>query len=247
MTSFPAVPSLPRVARFEFFRKDNERSSGVWLVRQGALRFALPITTGPKPGVADYLPAPYGLSGFSAPVEQVYPALTSFLELEDGRTVVATDGADSIEPSADNQSLKVRWNRWALVGSPSGQLVDVGLTSEVVWRIDKGTLTREETLSSKQPLKIRSWRLAVPTTYDRAETLLNNKTRTDRFSSKEESLEVSMVHANFPMTTELFATGNSPLGRGVKGAIPLHVVFESRNLLVQTGKPMRTRLALTVR
>jgi hypothetical protein len=143
--------------------------------------------------------------------------------------------------------LKVRWNRWALVGSPSGQLVDVGLTSEVVWRINKDTLIREETLSAKQPIKIRSWRLAVPTTYDHVETLVSNKTRTDRFNSAEESLEVSMVHANFPMTTQLFATGNSPLGRGVKGAIPLHVVFESRNLLVQTGKPMVTRLALTVR
>jgi hypothetical protein len=247
VTSFPAVPTLPQVTRFEFFRKNNDRSAGVWLVRQGPLRFALPLTTGPKPGVADYLPAPYGLRGFSAPVEQVYPALTAFVELEDGRTIVATDGADLIEPSTDNQSLKVTWNRWALLGSPSGKLVDVGLTSEVVWRIDKGTLTREETLSAKQPLKIRSWRLAVPTTYDHVETLLNNKTRTDRFSSAEESLEVSMVHANFPVTTEIFATGNSPLGRGVKGAIPLHVVFESRNLLVQTGKPMRTRLALTVR
>jgi hypothetical protein len=133
------------------------------------------------------------------------------------------------------------------LGSPSGKLIDVGLTSEIVWRIEKGTLTREETLSAKQPLKIRSWRLAVPTTYDHVETLVNNNTRTDRFSSTKESLEVSMVHANFPLTTELFATGNSPLGRGVKGAIPLHVVFESRNLLVQIGKPMQTRLALTVR
>jgi hypothetical protein len=247
VTSFPAIPTLPKVARFEFFRKNDERSAGVWLVRQGVLRFALPLTTGPKPGVADYLPSPYGLAGFSAPVEQVYPALTAFVELEDGRTIVATDGADSIEPSPDNQSLKVRWNRWALVGSPSGQLVDVGLTNEVVWRINKDTLTREETLSAKQPIKIRSWQLAVPTTYDHVETLVRNKMRTDRFSSAEESLEVSMLHANFPMTTQLFATGNSPLGRGVKGAIPLHVVFESRNLLVQTGKPMVTRLALTVR
>jgi hypothetical protein len=246
VTSFPAVPTLPPVARFEFFRKNNERSSGVWIVRQGALRFALPITTGPKPGVADYLPAPYGLAGFSAPVEQIYPALASFVELEDGRTIVATDGADSIEPSADNQSLKVRWNRWALLGSPSGKLVDVGLTSEIVWRIEKGTLTREETLSAKEPLKIRSWRLAVPTTHDHVETLMKDKTRTDKFSSTEESLEVSLVHANFPLTTKLFATGNSPLGRGVKGAIPLHVVFESRNLLVQIGKPLQTRLALAV-
>jgi hypothetical protein len=246
VTSFPAVPTLPRVARFEFFRQDKERSAGVWVVRQGPLRFALPITTGTKPGVADYLPAPYGLPGFSAPVEQVYPALTAFVELEDGRTIVATDGADLIEPSTDNQSLRARWNRWALLGARSGELIDVGLTSEVVWAINKGTLTREETLSAKNPLKIRSWRLAVPTTYEHVETTLNNKTRADRFSSKEGSLEVSMVQASFPMTTELFAPGNGPLGRGVKGPIPLHTVFEGHNLRVQPGNPLRTRLALAV-
>ncbi len=190
--------------------------------------------------------APYGLPGFSAPVEQVYPALTAFVELEDGRTIVATDGADLIEPSTDNQSLRVRWNRWALVGARSGELIDVGLTSEVLWRIDKGTLTREETLSANNPLRIRSWRLAVPTSYEHVETILNHKTRADRFSSKEGSLEVSMVQASFPMTTELFAAGNSPLGRGVKGAIPLHTVFESHNLLVQPGNPLRTRLSLAV-
>jgi hypothetical protein len=244
--SFPSVPTLPQVARFEFFRKTNERSAGVWIVRQGPLRFALPITTGPKPGVADYLPSPYGLPGFAAPVEQVYPALTAFVELEDGRTIVATDGADLIEPSADNQSLRVRWNRWALVGAPPGKLVDVGLTSEVVWRIVIGKLTRVETLSANKPLTIRSWRLAVPTTYEHVETILNHKTRTDRFSSKEGSLEVSMVQASFPMTTELFASGNSPLGRGVKGAIPLHAIFESHNLRLQPGKPLRTHLLLEV-
>jgi len=246
VTSFPAVPTLPRVARFEFFRKDNERPAGVWVVRQGAVRFALPITTGPKPGVADYLPVPYGLPGFSAPVEQVYPALTAFVELEDGRTIVATDGADQIEPSLDNQSLRLRWNRWALVGARAGELVDVGLTSEVVWRITRNTLTREETISANKPLRIRSWRLAVPTTYEHVETVFNNKTRTDRFTSNDGSLRVSMVHASFPMTTEIFAAGNSALGRGVKGAIPLHAVFASHNLTVRPGNPMSDMLQLVV-
>jgi hypothetical protein len=180
-------------------------------------------------------------------VEQVYPSLASFIELEDGRTVVATDGADQIEPAADNQSLKARWNRWALVGATSGTLVDVGLTSEIVWRIDKDTLTREETLSSNMPINIRSWRLAVPTIYDQVETIVNNKLRTDRFSSKDGSLEVSMDHASFPVTTNLFAAGNSALGRGVKGAIPLHAVFESRNLVVRPKSPLLTRITLKVK
>ena len=66
--------------------------------------------------------------------------------------------------------LRVRWNKWAMVGKPSGNVQDVGLTSEVVWRIENGTLTREETLSSKQPVSIRRWRLVVPTTHDQVET-----------------------------------------------------------------------------
>src|SRR5215813_8722642 len=105
VTTFPTVPSLGRVSRFEFFRKDPNRMFGVWLVRQDALRFALPMTTGPKAGASDYLPAPFGLDGFAAPVETIYPALVPYIELADGRVVVTTDGADLIEPAADGQSL----------------------------------------------------------------------------------------------------------------------------------------------
>ena len=247
VTSFPVVPTLPRVARFEFFRRNNERSAGVWLVRQGALRFALPITTGTKPGVADYLPAPHGLPGFAAPVEQVYAALTPFIELEDGRTIVATDGADAIDPSSDGQSLRVRWSRWALRGGRPGELLDVGLTSEVVWRIDKDTLTREETITAKKPLGIRRWWLTVPSSYANVETEYDKTMRVDRFSSSKGTLEVRMVEANFPMSTRIFAAGDEPLGRGVMGAIPLHLIFDSKNLgNVQPGKQLHTKLTLKV-
>ena len=88
IASFPAQPTLTDVNRFEFFRKAPDREAGVWLVRQGSFRFALPITTGPKPGLSDYLPVPHGLPGFAAPVEQVYPVLVPFIELADGRTVI---------------------------------------------------------------------------------------------------------------------------------------------------------------
>jgi len=140
--SFPLVPTLSAVNRFEFFRKSPEREAGVWLVRQEALRFALPITTGPKPGLSDYLAAPHGLPGFAAPVEQSYPVLVPFIELADGRTIVPGDGADSIEPSADGRSLHARWTHWAVIGSKSGELSDVGLTSEVVWRVENGSIRR---------------------------------------------------------------------------------------------------------
>ncbi|MCM3901924.1 MAG: hypothetical protein ND866_09480 [Pyrinomonadaceae bacterium] len=259
VTSFPTVPTLSRVARFEFFRQNTDRSFGVWLVRQGALRFALPITTGPKPGIANYLPVPYGLAGFSAPVEQIYPAMAPYFELEDGRTIVATDGADLIEPSLNGQTLHVRWNRWALVGAKPGDLVDVGLTSDVLWSIKNNTLTREEILTAKQPLRVRRWKLVVPTTHANLETNTSNNVRVDRFSSNrgpqagsplgvtdEGSLEVKMLSASFPVVTRIFAAGDSALGRGVRGAIPLHLVFESSNLRIQPGNPIRCELALTV-
>jgi hypothetical protein len=241
ITTFPVVPVLPPVARFEFFRKTAERSAGVWVVRQGALRFALPITTGPKPGMSDYLPAPHGLAGFAAPVEQIYPVFTPYVELADGRTVVATDGADVIEPASDGRSLRVRWNKWAVVGTPSGKLQDVGLVSQVVWAIENGTLTREETLSSSGAVKIRRWWLAVPSTYDRVETETIKGVRVDRFGSAKGSLEVRMIDVNFPLKTSIVASGNSVLGRGVHGAIPLHLVFEAKDLQA----PLKYTIALT--
>jgi hypothetical protein len=246
VTSFPTVPTLSPVARFEFFRKNQDRSAGVWLVRQGALRFALPITSGTKPGISDYLPVPFGLTGFAAPVEQVYPSLTPYLELEDGRTIVATDGADVIEPSSDGQGLRIRWNRWAIVGGKSGELVEVGLSSEVRWAIRNNTLVRQEILSAKQPVNVRRWKLAVPTTHANLYTSSSGNIRVDKFSSNEGSLEVKMLSASFPVTTRVLATGDSPLGRGVRGAIPLHLIFESTNLRVQPGKPIRCEITLTV-
>src|SRR5215217_8176168 len=239
IATFPVEPTLSPVARFEFFRKSPERSAGVWVVRQGALRFALPITTGPKPGMSDYQPAPYGLPGFAAPVEQIYPSLTPYVELADGRTVVATDGADVIEPAADGLSLRVRWNKWAVVGTPAGKVQDVGLTAEVVWRIEKGTLTREETLSSNQPVSIRRWRLAVPTTHDQVETENDKGMRVDRFSSSKGALDVRLSNANFAVKASIMATGNTALGRGVHGAIPLHLVFEARDINVSAESPLK--------
>jgi hypothetical protein len=240
VTTFPITPALKDVTRFEFFRRAPQRAAGVWVVRQGALRFALPITTGPKPGISDYLPAPHGLPGFAAPVEQAYPVATPYLELADGRVVVATDGADVIEPSADGSSLRVRWNRWAVVGAKSGELQDVGLVSEVVWRVENDALVREETLSSEQTVTIRNWRMAVPSTHDRVETA-DGKIR---FNSKLGSLEVELSGVTFNPRSAIVAGGDGPLGRGVHGAIPLHVVFEAKDIVVKPQQPLKYKLTL---
>ncbi|HSE31851.1 MAG TPA: hypothetical protein VLA93_09745 [Pyrinomonadaceae bacterium] len=245
VTTFPAVPSLGRVSRFEFFRKDPDRVFGVWLVRQDALRFALPITTGPKPGASDYLPAPFGLAGFAAPVETIYPALVPNIELADGRVVVTTDGADSVDAAPDGQTLRIRWTRWAVVGGSPGKPVDVGLTSDVAWRVVNGTLVRDETLTATKPLAIRSWRLAVPSTYASVSTEQDGRgKRVDRFFSKNDALEVQLLGESFPIKRSVMASGDSALGRGVHGAIPLHLRFEAENLSLKVNQSLKYRLVL---
>jgi len=140
----------------------------------------------------------------------------------------------------------VRWSKWAVVGTAAGKLQDVGLTSEVTWDIEAGGLTREETLSSNQPVSIRLWWMVVPTSYYTVESITVNGVRADRFSAKSGALQVSLQGATFPVSTSIKASGDSPLGRGVHGAIPLHLIFESRNLVVTAGKPLKFRIVLLV-
>jgi hypothetical protein len=236
ISSFSGEIELLPVARFEYFRK-GDRPAGVWVVRQGALQFALPITTGTKPGVADYLAAPHGLAGFSAPVEQEVPSLVPYIELADGQVLVAADGADEIHAGADGRSLRATWKRWAVIGGKPGQLVDPGLISEVHWTIADGTLLREETISASRPQTIRRIRVMFPSTSDRVSTRFENGQRTDRFDSVE-------VTAVGPLSASLRATGDSALGRGNKGPIPLVIEWQLRDLSVAPGSPIHWTLRL---
>ena len=240
---FPAVPDLPRVARFEFFRKDRDRVFGVWLVRQGPLRFALPVTTGPKPGASDYLPAPYGLQGFAAPVEQLYPSFAPYLELADDRVAVATDGADAVQVATDGQLLRLSWHKWAIVGDAPGKHTDIGISSTVTWRIQDDALVREEVLTASEPVTIRRWRFAVPTSYGNVDAGMRNGLPVHRFFSKSGALEIQVSADTFPINRTIMATGDTALGRGVHGAIPLHLVLEAENLVVRRT-PLKWRLTL---
>jgi hypothetical protein len=248
VTQFASDIKRPDVARFVFFRR-GERPAGVWLVRQGPIYFTLPITTGTKPGVADYLPAPHGLPGFANPVEQVYPAMVPFLELADGRVITAADGADEISPAgeADGKSLRVVWRRWALVGSKSGQLVDPHITSEVSWHLVGTTLTRDETLKSTDPVTIRRWWIAVPTTAAQTVSSRFSGRLTERFTFGADRMDLSVTGwADWPLKTTLLATGDTALGRGARGAIPLHLIYESRDLLLEPNRPKTWHLVVEV-
>jgi len=230
IVQFSSEIKRPDLARFVFFRQ-GDRPAGVWLVRQGPIYFTLPITTGTKPGVADYLPAPHGLPGFDNPVEQVYPAMVPFLELADGRIIATTDGADEIVPATDGKSLRVVWRRWALIGSKAGQLVDPHITSEVTWHLEGSTLTRDETLKSTEPITIRRWWIAVPSTAELNELSLADGRRTDHFTFSQDGMDLLVTGwADWPLNKSLRASQDTALGRGARGAIPLHLLYESRDL-----------------
>jgi len=219
VANFPAKLVPAPVERFEYFRK-GARPAGVWVVRQSKLSFALPITTGTKPGVADYLAAPHGFPGFSVPVERVVPALAPFLELADGRVIVAGDGADEIYPSADGKSLRAIWRRWVTIGGKPAAFVDPGISTEVTWTLRGGALVREESITGT--VQIRKLRVLFPSTSDRVATRFENEKRIDRFTSVE-------VESTIP-SASLTATGDGELGRGNQGPIPLLLEWELRDV-----------------
>jgi hypothetical protein len=108
-----------------------------------------------------------------------------------------------------------------------------------------GTLEREETLTSDKSLTIRSWRLAVPSTYANVSTEQDGRgKRVDRFFSQRGALEVQLTGESFPIKRSVMATGDSALGRGVHGAIPLHLRFDAENLTLQPNRPLKYRLTL---
>ena len=245
VTEIPARAKLDPVARFEFFSTAKERPEGVWLVRQGDIRFALPITVGTKPGMSDYLAAPFGLASFANPVEEVYPSLVPFIELEDGKTYVASEGSSGIEPSPDGQSLTVVWKKWGRIGSKSGERFDIGITSQVVWRVLPGKLERIETLVADKDLKIKRWWVAVPSTADRSRISMTRDTRTDILQGREGTLKVT-ANADWKFATSLQATGDSKLGKGVLGAIPLHLIYSADNIELTKNKGSTWQLTLEV-
>lgn len=243
VTSFPAKPTLPDVARFEYFTKGKDKQEGVWLFRQGALRFALPITVGTKPAIADYLPAPFGLSGFEAPVEEVYPSFVPFLTLADGQEYAASDGADIISPAADARSLKFTNTQWAKVKSMSGERFDNGLRSDVEFVVENGKLIRRETVTAVRAVDITRWKFAFPSTASSAYEAFQNGRQTFYMNGREGK---STVTFKVPNGTKIrvLASGDSKLGKGVLGAIPIHLVAEAENVKLAAGRTLTWEISV---
>jgi len=235
------VPQAP-VARYVSFAA-GDRPAGVWVVRSGALRFAVPFTSGPRPGLADYLPAPHGLPGFAAPVELASPALTTFFDLGDGRTLATADGADAVEPDADGRGVTARWHRLAVVGAAAGSREGVGVASVVHWRLEAGGgLRRTETITAGRPLTLRALRLAVPVTGTRHQ----RSGGADRFTGPDGILRVAARFTGAPVASTLQATGDDRAGRGARGPIPLQRVFEAQDVRLGPGRTFRSDIQLDV-
>ncbi|HSU15914.1 hypothetical protein, partial [Longimicrobium sp.] len=135
------------------------------------------------------------------------------------------------------------WRRWALVGSKSGQIVDPGISSEVVLAHELTTLTREETLKATADVKIKRWWVAVPTTAARSEVLFDGGRRRDRFVFDGGALEVSAA-ADWPLNISVQAAGGGATGRGARGGVPLHLVYEARDMSLKAGQSARWRITL---
>lgn len=245
VTEFPAAPSLPDVKRFEFFSQ-GEKKEGVWLVRQGKLRFALPITVGTKPAIADYLPAPFGLPGFAAPVEEVYPSFVPFLTLADGKVYAASDGADAISPGADGTTLKIASTKWAQVGSRSGERFENGLRSDVEFSIEGGKLVRRETLTASKGTEIKHWKFAFPSTGSSFSSGRSGQRWDVEMTGPEGT---TLVSIEVPEGTRIGinAAGDSKLSKGVLRAIPLHIVAEKADIKLTAGQKISWQISVEPR
>jgi hypothetical protein len=157
------------------------------------------------------------------------------LELEDGRTIAALDGADEINPAADGMSVTTVWKRWVVPGAKAGVTVEEGLVSEVTWSLEGKTLRRVESLTASKSLKVRRLWLAVPSRYDHTETLEVSGRRLDRLTSGSGTLDVQVKRSDWPVQISAFATGDSPLGRSDRGPIPLHLILESKEVSLSPG------------
>jgi hypothetical protein len=88
--------------------------------------------------------------------------------------------------------------------------------------------------------------VAVPVTGSRATMAVQNGVRTDTFAGAEGRLAVTVVHADWPYTIGVRATGNGADGRGARGPIPLHLELDARSVTLEPGTPRTWTLRIAV-
>ena len=82
-------------------------------------------------------------------------------------------------------------------------------------------------------------------TGDRNELTLAGKQRWDSFTTGDSVLSVSAT-SDWSTETSTLATGDSALGRGARGPLPLHLIYESRDLRLAPNQDFDWRLTIKV-
>ena len=106
---------------------------------------------------------------------------------------------------------------------------------------------RRETITASKLAAVRRFWMIVPARGDHNDISLEDGHRIDRFDSAEGSLEVLVKQSNWPLQIELDATGNTALGKGSRGYIPLYLNIEARDIALAPEKPLNWTLVLTAR
>ena len=162
---------------------------------------------------------------------------------------MAGDGADEIYPAADAKGLRAVWRRWVTVGGKPAEFVEPGLTAEVTWTLAGGTFMRSETIQASRPVAIRRLWMIFPTTSNRVATVFPDGLRRDRLGSLD--LDVTCAAGPCPaeggLTTTVHATGDSALGRGNLGPIPLILEWERRDFTIAPENPFQYQFRATLR
>ena len=143
--------------------------------------------------------------------------------------------------------MRAIWNQWAVVGGKASERVEPGLQSEVEWALAGDTLVRTERLTAARPLRVKRWHLIVPSTGSRSTTATKNGVRTDTIDGVDGRLTVSVPRIDWPATWTVRATGNTADGQGTRGALPLHIEIDSRELVLEPGTPRSWILRLSSR
>jgi hypothetical protein len=91
-------------------------------------------------------------------------------------------------------------------------------------------------------MSLRRWRLVVPTS---ASTVEETGSGTLLVGSNG-SLAVAVTTPWAATRRSVRATGDSPQGRGVRGSVPLHLIYEASNVRLAPGEPVTWRLTLRV-
>jgi hypothetical protein len=125
-------------------------------------------------------------------------------------------------PGSDGRTLEIVNRKWAQIGGKPGERINIGLTSKVDWRLDGNKLTRSEELTAQRNVQIQSWRFAFPTTASSVKTS-DVGDHSYRLEGRNGNLIVTMDTPS-GSKFEILATGDSRLGKGVLGPIPIYLV-----------------------